>query len=91
MVEAETVTLDRGLPAILELTESLYKHTVEAVVRRSGDDVKLFHDNVSNGEIKVIVLISVSVCCNNVTRTVCVSFSVRLLYYRAWSSHLNSK
>ena len=53
MVEAETVTMDTGLQGIMELVESLYKHTLETVLRRSGEDVKLFHDHVAEPEVKV--------------------------------------
>ena len=53
MVEAETVTVGGGLSVILELIEGLYKSTVEAVLKRNSDDVKLFHDHIAAPDIKV--------------------------------------
>ena len=53
MVEAETVTIDTELEGILELIESLYKHTLEKVLERSSDDVQLFHDHIAEPEVKV--------------------------------------
>ena len=53
MVEAEMVTLDKGLLHVLEVIEGLYKHTLEAVLTRSSEDVKLIHENLALPETKV--------------------------------------
>ena len=53
MVEAETVTMETGLAGIVELIESLYKYTLEKVLKRCCEDVKLYHDRVAESEVKV--------------------------------------
>ena len=53
MVEAETVTMETGMQGLLELIEQMYKSTVEAVLKKSADDVKLFHDQIASSETKV--------------------------------------
>ena len=53
MVEAETVTMETGLSGIVELIESLYKYTLEKVLKRSCEDVRLYHDRVAEPEVKV--------------------------------------
>ena len=58
MVEAETVTMETGLSGIVELIESLYKYTLEKVLKRSCEDVRLYHDRVAEPEVKVRVVSS---------------------------------
>ena len=53
MVEAEMVTVDTGLPHILELLEGLYKHTLESVLKQSSEDVKFIHETNAHPKIKV--------------------------------------
>ena len=53
MVEAETVSMEMELQCLLELIERMYKSTVETVLRRSADDVKLFHNQIASSETKV--------------------------------------
>ena len=48
MVEAEVVTGDKGLSAILDLVEGLYKHTVDTVLRQSSEEVDLFHKHIAS-------------------------------------------
>lgn len=54
MLEVETVTAEDGLPNLLQLIEELYKHVLDTVLGRSGDDVKLFHDHITAPEVKVV-------------------------------------
>ena len=44
MVEAETVTLNGGLQALLDLTHNLFGHTVEVLLKENQDDMNLYHD-----------------------------------------------
>ena len=44
MVEAETVTLGRGLQGLLELINDLYTHVVDVLLKDNSDDLKLYHD-----------------------------------------------
>lgn len=53
MVEAEMVTLDRGLPLILDTVEGVYKHALEAVLTQCSDDVKFIHETLALPETKV--------------------------------------
>lgn len=57
MVEAETVTLpvESGLHQLMELSEQLCKSALEEVVKRNEEDLKLFHEQLSSKESKVIV------------------------------------
>ena len=54
MLEVETVTTEDGLPNLLQFIEELYKHALDTVLGRSGDDVKLFHEHVAAPEVKVV-------------------------------------
>ena len=55
MVEAETVTspVDNGLQQLMDLSEQLYKDTLEMLLKRNSDDLKLFHDQLANRDAKV--------------------------------------
>ena len=44
MVEAETVTMNGGLQTLLDLTHSLFRHTVDVLLRENEDDVNLYHN-----------------------------------------------
>ena len=58
MVEAETVTMETGMGDLLGLIEQMYKSTVDTVLRKSADDVKLFHQQIARPETKVCTSIS---------------------------------
>ena len=53
MVEAETVTMETGLSGIVELIENLYKYTLENVLKRNYEDVRLYHERVAEPDVKV--------------------------------------
>ena len=56
MLEVETMTTEDGLPDLLQLIEELYKHALDTVLQKNGDDVQLFHDNIAALEVKVIYI-----------------------------------